>query len=315
MKCVATQAPDPIVEAVRGFNRFYTRRIGVLDEGHLKSRFSLAEVRVLYELAHRDRPLAGDLARDLGLDAGYLSRMLRGFRERGLLARTVSREDARQSRLGLTRKGRRTFDPLERRSNQAVAAMLGPLTGAGRTRLTAAISAIRDLLDPLPAGEALYTLRSHRPGDMGWVIQQHGLLYAREYGWDERFEALVAEIAARFIQQFDPQRERCWIADRGGEAVGSVFLVKESAETARLRLLLVEPSARGAGLGSRLVDECIAFARQAGYRSIVLWTQSILHAAQHIYRKAGFQLAHEEQHSEFGIPLTAQTLELRLEPD
>ncbi len=306
------ESGDPTVEAVRGFNRFYTRRIGVLDEGHLKSRFSLAEVRVLYELAHRERPLASELARDLGLDAGYLSRMLRGFRDRGLLARTASREDARQSRLGLTSKGKRTFDPLELRSNGAVAAMLSPLTSDGRTRLTAAMATIRELLEPAATGEAPHTLRSHRPGDMGWVIQQHGLLYAREYGWDERFEALVAEIAARFIQQFDPRRERCWIAERGGQAVGSVFLVKESTETARLRLLLVDPSARGTGLGSRLVDECTAFARHAGYRSIVLWTQSILHAAQSIYRKAGFQLTHEEPHSEFGIPLTAQTWELRL---
>ena len=306
---------DALVEAVRGFNRFYTRRIGVLDEGHLNSRYSLAEVRVLYELAHRDRPTATELARDLGLDAGYLSRMLRGFRTQGLVAGTPSREDARQSRLALTSKGKRTFGPLERRASRAIAGMLGPLTGEERARLAGAVETIRGLLEPRaePAGKAAhFTLRTHRPGDMGWVIHRHAVLYAREYGWDERFEALVAEIAARFIQNFDPERERCWIAERCGEPVGSVFLVKEAGEKARLRLLLVEPSARGSGLGSRLVDECIAFARQAGHRSIVLWTQSILHAAQHIYRKAGFQLTAEERHSEFGIPLTGQSWELQL---
>jgi DNA-binding MarR family transcriptional regulator/N-acetylglutamate synthase-like GNAT family acetyltransferase len=303
---------DPLVAAVRGFNRFYTRRIGVLDEGHLESPFSLAEVRVLYELAHRDRPLASELARDLGLDAGYLSRMLRGFRGRGLVARTASPEDARQSRLALTAKGRQTFAPLERRASAAVAEMLRPLTDEHRTRLAAAMESIRGILEPrADAGEG-YTLRLHRAGDMGWVIHRHAVLYAREYGWDERFEALVAEIAARFIQNFDPRRERCWIAEQAGEPVGSVFLVKESEEVARLRLLLVEPAARGSGLGSRLVAECVAFARQTGYRSIVLWTQSILHAAQHIYRKAGFQLTREEHHSEFGFPLTGQTWELQL---
>jgi DNA-binding MarR family transcriptional regulator/GNAT superfamily N-acetyltransferase len=303
---------DALVAAVRGFNRFYTRRIGVLDEGHLKSRFSLAEVRVLYEMAHRDRPAASELARDLGLDAGYLSRMLRSFRGSGLVGRTPSRDDARQSRLALTRKGKQTFAPLERRAAEAVAEMLRPLTSSERTRLAGAMDSIRRLLEP-PSGEnPPYTLRPHRPGDMGWVIHRHGALYAQEYGWDERFEALVAEIAARFIQNFDSQRERCWIAERGGEGVGSVFLVKQSEETAKLRLLLVEPAARGLGLGARLVDECMAFARQAGYRTIVLWTQDILHAAQHIYHKAGFQLVREEPHNAFGIPMTGQIWELRL---
>ncbi|HTX39125.1 MAG TPA: bifunctional helix-turn-helix transcriptional regulator/GNAT family N-acetyltransferase, partial [Bryobacteraceae bacterium] len=253
----------PLVTAVRAFNRFYTRRIGVLDEGHLKSPYSLAEVRVLYELAHRDRPLASELARDLGLDAGYLSRMLRGFQGRGLLARAPSRDDARQSRLALTAKGKRTFAPLENRASEAVAGMLHPLTDGQRASLAGAMDTIRRLLEPRGASEAPYTLRPHRPGDMGWVIHRHAVLYAREYGWDERFEALVAEIAARFIQNFDPRRERCWIAERAGEPLGSVFLVKESDEAARLRLLLVEPAARGLGLGSRLVEECVAFARQA----------------------------------------------------
>jgi DNA-binding MarR family transcriptional regulator/GNAT superfamily N-acetyltransferase len=306
------RAADGLVAVVRGFNRFYTRQIGVLDEGHLNSSFSLAEVRVLYELAHRDRPPASELARDLGLDAGYLSRMLRGFRGRGLVARARSQEDARQSRLELTRKGKQVFGPLERRASKAVAEMLRPLNDEQRTRLAGAMGAIRGLLDPGADGLAAYRLRAHRPGDMGWVISRHGALYAREYGWDERFEALVAEIVAKFIQNFDARRERCWIAERGGEPVGSVFAVKESEETARLRLLLVDPAARGTGLGSRLVEECIGFARQAGYQSMVLWTQSILQAAQHIYRKAGFQLTREEEHAEFGVPLTGQTWELRL---
>ena len=302
---------DPLVEAVRGFNRFYTRRIGVLDEGHLKSRFSLAEARVLYELAHRDRPAASELARELGLDAGYLSRILRGFRGRGLVTRMRSPEDGRQSRLALTRKGRQTFAPLDRRAGEAVTEMLEPLTKEERARLASAIETIRGLLEPGTAPQPPYTLRAHRPGDMGWVIHRHAVLYAQEQGWDERFEALVAEIAARFLQNFDAERERCWIAERAGDPVGSVFLVKETEDVSRLRLLLVEPAARGLGLGSRLVEECIAFARQAGYRSMVLWTQSILHAAQHVYRKAGFELTHEEQHSEFGFPLTGQTWELR----
>jgi len=302
---------DPLVQAVRGFNRFYTRKIGVLDEGHLDSPFSLAEVRVLYEVAHRRQPSASELARDLGLDAGYLSRILRSFRGRGLVARTPSREDGRQSRLALTPKGKQVFAPLERRASEAVAEMLRHLNGGQRTRLAGALDAVQCLLEPR-GGQPPYTLRPHRPGDMGWVTHRHAVLYAREYGWDERFEALVAEITARFIQNFDPARERCWIAERGNEPVGSVFLVRESADVARLRLLLVEPETRGSGLGTRLVEECIAFARHAGYRSIVLWTQSILHAAQHIYRKAGFQLTREEQHSEFGFPLTGQTWEIQL---
>jgi DNA-binding MarR family transcriptional regulator/GNAT superfamily N-acetyltransferase len=303
-------AQDPLVQAVRSFNRFYTRRIGVLDEGHLHSRYSLAEVRVLYELAHRDRPLASELARDLGLDPGYLSRILAGFRERGLLARTASPEDARQSRLALTAKGRKVFEPLERRSAEAVAEMIAPLNEGQRTRLAASLESIRGLLEPHAKPE--YTLRPHRVGDMGWVIERHAALYAREYGWDERFEALVAQIAAQFIQRFDPARERCWIAERGTERVGSIFLVKHTDEVAKLRLLLVDPEARGSGLGQRLVAECVAFARQAGYRLITLWTQTILHAAQHVYRKAGFELLREEPHSEFGIPLTGQIWELRL---
>ena len=306
----SSMGDDLSVAAVRGFNRFYTRRIGVLDEGHLQSRYSLAEVRVLYELAHRDGPLASELARDLGLDAGYLSRILAGFRAGGLVARTASPEDARQSRLELTAKGRRTFEPLEQRAAEAVAEMIAPLTADRQARLTAAMATIRALLDPPPASG--YTLRPHRVGDMGWVIERHGLLYAREYGWDERFEALVAEIAAKFIQHFDPARERCWIAERDGERVGSVFLVKLTEEVAKLRLLLVEPEARGAGLGQRLVGECLAFARQAGYKSVTLWTQDILHAAQHVYRKAGFQLVRQEPHSDFGVPMIAQIWEFRL---
>jgi DNA-binding MarR family transcriptional regulator/N-acetylglutamate synthase-like GNAT family acetyltransferase len=301
---------DPLVDAVRAFNRFYTRHIGVLDEGHLHSPFSLAEVRILYELAHRDGPVAADLCRDLGLDPGYLSRILLKFRKNSLLTRKPSPEDARQSRLFLTPAGRKTFGPLGRSAAREVARMIEPLSAADRERLVSAMRTIERLLGK-PAAEP-YTLRPHQSGDMGWVIHRHGALYAREYGYDQRFEALVAEIAAHFLRNFDPARERCWIAERGGEIVGSVFLVKQSAEIAKLRMLLVEPSARGIGLGRRLVEECVAFARHAGYRSVTLWTQASLDAARHIYQNAGFRLVHEEPHEDFGLRQTSQTWDLTL---
>ena len=307
--------PDASVQAVRAFNRFYTRWTGVLREGHLGSPFSLTEVRVLYELAHRDRPAAAELAKELGLDAGYLSRMVRRFERRGLLVRKPAAHDRRQTHLLLTGKGRRAFVTLERSANREVAARIAGLSPAARQRLIASMQTIRELLSPDPQRAAPYLLRTHRPGDMGWVIHRHGALYAQEQGYDERFEALVAQIAARFIQNFDARRERCWIAEKDGETVGSIFLVKESDEVARLRLLLIEPSARGLGIGTRLVDECIRFARQSGYKRITLWTQRSLHAAQRIYRKAGFRLVHEERHSGFGIDLMGQTWEIDLEPE
>jgi DNA-binding MarR family transcriptional regulator/predicted GNAT family acetyltransferase len=302
---------NSLVEAVRAFNRFYTRRIGLLGEGHLSSPFSLTEARVLYELVHRDTPVASELAQELGLDAGYLSRILQKFEKQGFLVRRPSAEDRRQSLLRLTAKGRRAFAPLEKETVRGVAAMLEPLSDAGRGQMLEAMRTIQRLLGG-PEADTTVVLRPHRPGDMGWVIHRHGVIYSQEQGWGELFEALVAEIAAHFIQHFDERRERCWIAETSAGIVGSVFLVKQSDEIAKLRLLLVEPSARGLGIGKRLVDECIRFARQAGYKTITLWTQDILHAATHIYYKAGFRLVRETPHQEFGIPMTAQTWDLTL---
>jgi DNA-binding MarR family transcriptional regulator/GNAT superfamily N-acetyltransferase len=287
------------IDAVRGFNRFYTRQIGVLREGLLQSPFSLTEARVLYEIAHRPQPTATELCQELGLDAGYLSRILSKFDKSGLVSRSASRSDGRRILLKLSAKGRRTFATLDIRQRGEVASMLRPISPAGQSELVLAMQRIESLLGGRSESRP-YVLRAHQPGDMGWVIHRHGALYAQEYGYDEQFEALVAEIAARFIQNFDAKRERCWIAEKGGEIVGSVFLVKESKTVAKLRLLLVEPSARGLGIGKRLVDECIRFARQAGYRKIVLWTQSELPAARHVYQQAGFRLVEEKPHRSWG---------------
>jgi DNA-binding MarR family transcriptional regulator/GNAT superfamily N-acetyltransferase len=297
------------IDSIRRFNRFYTRQIGLLGKGYLDSPFPLAEVRVLYELANRDSPTAGDIAKTLGLDAGYLSRMLLGFRRRGFLARKVSATDARVSHLSLTRKGQAAFQELEAKSEAGVSKMIGKLSPAEQNRFVAALGTIEELLGARAEPKTPYLLRSHQPGDMGWVIHRHGVLYAEEYGWDERFEALVAQIAAEFIQKFDARRERCWIAERDGVIVGSVFLVKKSLRVAKLRLLLVEPPARGLGIGGRLVDECVRFARQAGYRKITLWTQSILTAARNIYKKAGFTLVKRDRHRSFGHDLVGETWE------
>lgn len=312
---VATALFGQRVQAVRHFNRFYTQQIGVLHEGLLQSSFTLAEVRVLYELAHRERPAAAELARDLGLDAGYLSRMLSDFEKRGLLERIPSKADGRQSLLRLTKSGQQAFAPLNARAQEEVGAWLKRLSAAKQDQLIGAMHAIEGLFGSRPAvasSGSAYVLRPHQPGDMGWVVHRHGVLYAQEYGWDERFEALVASIVAEFIQQYDPKRERCWIAEKDGEIVGSVFLVQQSKTVAKLRLLLVEPSARGLGIGGRLVSECVRFARQAGYRRITLWTQSILHAARQIYKKAGFRLVRKQPHRSFGHDLIGETWELRL---
>jgi len=304
------------IDAVRHFNRFYTRQIGVLGNAYLQSPFSLTETRVLYELAHRDRPTATELGRELGLDAGYLSRILRSFVRRGLITRSRSPHDGRQSFLALTARGRKAFAALDSRSRDEIGALVGRHATPVRRRLVDAMRTIESVLAaPAPEerrAEPPYQLRSHRPGDMGWVVYRHGALYAQEYGWDERFEALVARIAADFIDHYDPARERCWIAERDGAIVGSVFLVRKTDDVAKLRLLLVEPAARGLGLGTRLVSECVGFARTAGYRKITLWTQSILHAARHIYESAGFQLVHEEPHHSFGYDLVGETWELVL---
>src|SRR6516162_3538922 len=282
------------VSAIRAFNRFYTRKIGVID-GIASRPFSLAEARVLYELAHSEQPTATGIRKELGLDAGYMSRILREFERRRFVSREQSKADEREKFLSLTAKGRRAFAPLDERSNRDVAAMLDELTPAERRRLV----------------DAVQTVRS-RPGDMGWIVHRQGILYAEEYGWDETYEALAAEIVAQFIRNYDSKRERCWIAEKDGERVGAVFVAKASDEIAKLRLLHVEQEARGLGIGKRLVEECVRFARQVGYQRITLWTQSTLHAARYIYKQAGFHLVREEQHHSFGKDLTAETWELAL---
>jgi DNA-binding MarR family transcriptional regulator/GNAT superfamily N-acetyltransferase len=303
--------PSDPVAAVRRFTRFYTSRLEVLREGLLDSAFSLTEARVLYELATRDRPMAADLGRELALDAGYLSRILKRFEEGGLLARTRSASDGRQAHLVLTAAGRAAFAPLDARSRAQVGGLLAGLSAPDRDRLVAAMRVIEGLLDPDPAPPS-YILRPHRPGDMGWIVHRHGALYAQEYGWDETFEALVAGIAAEFIRDFDPRRERAWIAEKDGEIVGSVLLVRQSDEVAKLRLLYVEPQARGLGIGRHFVDECIRFARAAGYRRLTLWTNDVLHAARALYAKAGFTLAKTEPHRSFGQDLVGEFWEMEL---
>lgn len=301
------------VEGIRRFSRFYTRKLGILQQGAYHSPFSLAEVRVLYELAHRDETTASVLRAELGLDAGYLSRMLGGFKKRGYLQKKASRDDRRQSLLSLSAAGRKAFAPLDRRSAAEVGAMLEPLSAGERKQVAAAMETLELLLGPREKdGREPYVLRPHQPGDMGWVVHRHGALYWQEYRYDEQFEAVVAEIVADFLRHFDARRERCWIAERKGEIAGSIFLVKKSKTEAKLRLLLVEPSARGLGIGRRLVSECVRFARQTGYRKITLWTQDDLYAARHLYREAGFRVVHKEPHHSFGRDLVAETWELDL---
>jgi DNA-binding MarR family transcriptional regulator/GNAT superfamily N-acetyltransferase len=304
---------ESCVERVRHFNRFYTRRIGVLREGLLDSPLSLTEARVLYELARRDKTTATEVRNELDLDAGYLSRILRGFRKRGWIKRTPASDDARRQLVSLTRSGRAAFEPLNARSNEEVRQLLKPLTPALQTGVVHAMQRIEAALEPTAAASGPYLLRTHRPGDMGWVVSRHGVLYSDEYRYDERFEALVAQIVSEFVQHLDPGRERCWIAEREGECVGSVFLVAKSKQVAKLRLLLVEPSARGLGIGKRLVEECVRFARQCRYRKLVLWTQSELRAARHLYELSGFRLAGSERHASWGRDdLVSETWELKL---
>jgi DNA-binding MarR family transcriptional regulator/GNAT superfamily N-acetyltransferase len=303
---------DQRVAAVRRFNRFYTRQIGLLQESYLKSQFSLSQVRVLYELAHRERPTATELGRELGLDPGYLSRILRLFEKRGFLTRTPSKADGRQSHLFLTARGQAAFAPLNTRSREEIGAMLRALGARDQVRLVESMRAIEQVLGAQPETKVPYLLRPHRPGDMGWVVSRHGALYAQEYGWDETFEALVAGIVKKFIERYDPKKERCWIAEKDGEPVGSVFVVKQSPTVAKLRLMLVEPKARGLGIGARLVDECVRFAGQAGYEKITLWTNSVLRAARRIYKEAGFRLVHQERHRSFGHDLIGETWDLKL---
>lgn len=300
------------IETIRDFNRFYTQRIGVLDP-YLGSEFSLTEVRVLYELAHRDQPTASELGRDLALDAGYLSRILRRFESRGWLARAPSPADARQSLLQFTDAGRRTFEPLQQKSRDEAAALLAPLPGRQRRELVEAMATVQRLLDPaMPAATRTVVLREPQPGDIGWVVQQHGEIYAREYGWNSEFEALVADIAGKFLKNFQPGWEKGWIAELDGERVGAVFVVRDSATVARLRMLILTPAARGLGLGARLTDECLAFARGKGYRKMVLWTNSCLVAARGIYGKRGFRLTRSEPYQGYGQQLVSETWELKL---
>lgn len=306
------------VARVRRFNRFYTRRMGVLEEKLLRSPFSLTEARVIYELAQRGPVTASDLGAGLKLDAGYLSRILRGFHDRGLVEKRPSTDDRRRNLLTLTAAGRDAFARLDAASATEIGALLARLAPPERERLVGAMEEIEDLLgprrsrpEPVRAGGGVI-LRAPRAGDLGWVVHRHGALYAEEYGWNDRFEALVAEIVAAFVRKHDPVRERCWIAERDGKILGSVFLVRVSDEVAKLRCLLVEPEARGLGIGTRLVDACVALAREAGYRRVVLWTNSVLVDARRLYERTGFRKVHEEPNREFGKEEVAETWELEL---
>jgi DNA-binding MarR family transcriptional regulator/GNAT superfamily N-acetyltransferase len=301
------------VQAVRRFNRFYTRQIGVLQQGWLGSPYSLAEARVLYELAHHDQPTATDVGKELGLDAGYLSRMLRSLTQRGVVRRTRSTTDGRRAHLSLTTRGQAAFARLNQQTHNDVAAMLRKLSAGDQCRLVAAMHVIEGLLDARRADPTSYMLRPPQAGDLGWIVHRQGAIYAEEWGYNEEFEALTAEIVAAFVRHQCPAKERCWIAEKDGEIVGSVFLVRKSNTVAQLRLLFVEPAARGHGIGSRLIDECVRFARQAGYRKIVLWTQSELQAARRLYKRAGFTLTGKKAHDSFGRKgLVAETWTLAL---
>lgn len=303
---------DSRIAAVRRFNRFYTKQIGVLQEGLLASDLSLAEVRVLYELAHSEGATATSIAKELGLDAGYLSRMLRSFAQRGLVQRRRSASDARQSNLTLTRKGRSAFAKLDVRAHDEIAGLLAGRSASDQRALVGAMSDIERILGAAEPAPRRVELRDPRPGDMGWVIERHAEIYAEEYAWIAHFEALVADIVARYLHEHDPERERCWIAEVDGERAGSIFLVRHSDTVARLRLLLVEPSARGLGLGHRLVDACLQFARDAGYQKVTLWTNAVLDAARAIYVAKGFRLVREEAHTHFGSEQLGQDWELDL---
>lgn len=308
-----TGVADSQVAAFRQFNRFYTREIGTLREGLLDSEFSLTEARVLYELATRGEATAADIAKELTLDAGYLSRILRRFEGGGLLKRKVSAEDGRQTILTITRNGRDSFADLNERSNREARNILEHVPASELPGLLDAMHTIEKTLSPAPEN-VRYILRNHRPGDMGWVVSRQAVLYAQEYGWDQSYEALAARVIADFLEQYDARRDRCWIAERYGVPLGCVFLVHhpELEGTARLRLLHVEAIARGLGLGKALVGECLRFAKTAGYRRVTLWTQSILTTAHRIYRQEGFKLVREEPHHSFGADLIGQTWELDL---
>lgn len=305
---------DYNVNQVRKFNRFFTRKIGALRKGLLHSSYSLTEARILFEIANGDNLTASKLSRELGLDAGYLSRILTRFGDQGLVEKVRSEHDGRQFIIRLTQEGINLFSLLNQRSRDEIADMLNGLSEEDQQKLIKAMSNIQSILDKksFKFSEAFF-LRQQQPGDMGWVIHRHGVLYAQEYGWNEEFEALVAQIVAEFINNYNPEREQCIIAEMNGENIGSAFIVQSSETVAKLRLLLVEPKARGLGLGSRLVHECIAFAKRSGYQKLILWTNSLLEEARHIYMKAGFKLVDQEAHHSFGKDLVGETWELILE--
>jgi DNA-binding MarR family transcriptional regulator/GNAT superfamily N-acetyltransferase len=307
------------VAAVRRFNRFYTRQIGVLRRTYLDSPYSLGESRLLYEIAQHGAVTASEIGRALDLDAGYLSRALRDFEKRGLIVRKASSADARQSLITLSSQGRKAYAPLERRSQHGTAAMLGALDAGEQARLIEAMATIENLLgeatqkaEERPTAARTYRLRAPKPGDFGWIVKRHAELYAKEYGWTEPFEGVCAQIVADFVNKFDRKRERCWVAEMDGGNVGSIILAKEADDTARIRLLLVDPKARGLGLGNRLTDECIRFARRAGYKKMTLWTHSVLEAARHIYAKAGFTITRSERHHSWGRPVVSEHWDLEL---
>jgi DNA-binding MarR family transcriptional regulator/GNAT superfamily N-acetyltransferase len=310
----AIRQRDQRIDAVRGFNRFYTRQIGVLRKTFLDSPYSLGEARVLYEIASHDAPTASDVGRALNLDAGYLSRLLRNFEKRGLIKREVSARDARQSHLALSPRGHAAYQSLDQRSQRDMEAMLGKLEPAEQARLVAAMQTIETLLggETPVAPKAQHILRAPRPGDFGWIVKRNAEIYAKEYGWHEPFEGVCAQIVADFVNKFDAEKERCWIAEMDGENVGCIFVARDSDTVARIRLLIVEPKARGLGLGAKLVDECIRFARRSGYKQMTLWTHSVLTAARHIYEKAGFRLQRTEQHSDWGPPVVSEHWDLEL---
>jgi DNA-binding MarR family transcriptional regulator/ribosomal protein S18 acetylase RimI-like enzyme len=302
------------VAAVRHFNRFYTRQIGLITGHYLGSPFSVTEARVLYELAHLTNPTATTLINELGLDAGYLSRILKSFIQKGLVEKHKAPNDGRQSYLSLTEKGQMEFNNLNSRSQTGIEGLLNSVSSEDQIRIVNAMKTIETLLDNSSDGKisSSFILRQPIPGDMGWVVKRHGELYAEEYGWEEQFEGLVAGIVAKFVQDFDAKYERCWIAERDGENIGCIFLVKKDEKTAKLRMLLVDPKARGLGLGSKLIDECIRYARSCGYEKMVLWTNSNLYAARHLYEKVGFQLVEQEPHHSYGHDLVGENWELNL---
>ncbi|MBI5323284.1 bifunctional helix-turn-helix transcriptional regulator/GNAT family N-acetyltransferase [Bradyrhizobium sp.] len=303
---------DGQIDAVRGFSRFYTRKLGIIEPKLLDSPFTLQEARIIYEIAHRSACTATDLTRDLGLDPGFLSRTLQALQRRQIVTRKPSKDDGRVNELSLTAKGRTAQAELERRSRDEVGRLLAGLDAAQRAAVVQAMTTIEQTLERPSEKPAAFILRSHRPGDIGWVISSQAQAYAEEYGWDISYEALVAEICAQFIRNYDASREHCWIAEANGERLGSVFLVNGGDDIAKLRLLLVEKKARGLGVGRALVEQCIRGAREKGYREMTLWTQSVLVAARGIYQAVGFRRVKEEPHHSFGVDLVGETWEMKL---